>query len=106
MPCITKLRNRPFLKINGDLHLESPPTSINRISVLASNDLYAVCSDHLIAFHLEGRLLDDKCPNIITKTICVQVTLRKPFRVCISHLSNNTYLEICLCFDLLNHSIG
>lgn len=48
---------------------------LNSLTVLASNDLDLLSGNHLVRLHLERRILDDECPDIITQTIGFQMTL-------------------------------
>ena len=35
------------------------------VSILACNDFDAWCADHIVGLHLEGRIFNDKSPNVI-----------------------------------------
>lgn len=49
--------------------------SLNRVAVLARNDLYPRRRDHFVPLHLERRLLNDERPHVITITVRVEVSL-------------------------------
>lgn len=49
--------------------------SLDAISIFACNDLYPICVDHLIRFHLEGRALHDEGPYIVAQTIGMEMSL-------------------------------
>lgn len=50
---------------------------LNGISVLTCYDFDLLSRDHFVGFHFEGSVLDYECPNIVTETVSMQVTLGK-----------------------------
>ena len=54
---------------------------LDGLAVLASDDLNLLSLDHLVGLHLERGVLDDERPDIVTKTVSLEMALKE--RVCV-----------------------
>ena len=50
---------------------------LHRVAVLTRYDLDLLRGDHLVRLHLEGRVLHDERPHVVTESVGLQVTLQR-----------------------------
>ena len=50
---------------------------LDGVAVLTCDNFDLLCRDHFVGFHFEGGVLDDERPDVVTETVCVQMTLGK-----------------------------